>query len=76
MAEQNQVSFQRGDDTTLLVRFSGAWRLRGGFPSASLVDRELRSAAQIDIDLIIQFTLAGQPSYLKSLRVDGHLSSD
>ena len=47
MAEQDQVSFQRGDDTTLLVRLSGAWRLRGGFPSASLVDRELRSAAQV-----------------------------
>ena len=47
MVEQDQVSFQRGDDTTLLVRFSGAWRLRGGFPSASLVDRELQSAAQV-----------------------------
>ena len=47
MAQQDQVSFQRGDDTTLLVRLSGAWRLRGGFPSASLVDRELRSAAQV-----------------------------
>ena len=47
MAQQDQVSFQRGHDTTLLVRFSGAWRLRGGFPSASLVDRELRSAAQV-----------------------------
>jgi hypothetical protein len=35
-----------------------------------------KSGAQIDIDLIVQFTLAGQPSYLKSLRVDGHLSSD
>ena len=47
MAEQDQISFQRGDDTTLLVRFSGAWRLRGGLPSASLVDRELQSAAQV-----------------------------
>ena len=47
MVEQDQVSFQRGDDTTLLVRFSGAWRLRGGLPSASLVDRELQSAAQV-----------------------------
>ncbi len=46
MAEQDHVSFQRGDGT-LLVRFSGAWRLRGGLPSASLVDRELRSAAQV-----------------------------
>jgi len=47
MAEQDHVCFQRGDDTTLLVRFSGAWRLRGGLPSASLVDRELQSAAQV-----------------------------
>jgi len=41
MAEQPQVSFQRADDATLQVRFSGAWRLRGGFPSASLLQREL-----------------------------------
>lgn len=47
MAEQGQISFQRGDDTKLLVRLSGAWRLRGGLPSASLVDRELQSAAQV-----------------------------
>ena len=47
MAEQDHVSFQRGDDTKLLVRSSGAWRLRGGLPSVSLVDRELRSAAQV-----------------------------
>src|SRR5712692_4394811 len=47
MAEEDQVSFQRGDDTTLLVRLSGAWHLRNGLPSASLVDRELRSAAQV-----------------------------
>ncbi len=47
MAEHDQVSFQRGDDSTLLVRFSGAWRLRGGLPSASLVERELQSTAQV-----------------------------
>jgi hypothetical protein len=47
MAEQDQVSFQRGDDTTLLVRLSGAWHLRGGLPSASLVDRELQAATQV-----------------------------
>jgi phospholipid/cholesterol/gamma-HCH transport system permease protein len=28
MAEQDQISFQRGDDTTLLVRFSGAVQLK------------------------------------------------
>jgi len=47
MAERDRVSLQRRDDTTLLVRFSGAWRLQGGLPSVSLVDRELRSAAQV-----------------------------
>ena len=47
MAEQRQVSFQRADDAMLLVRFSGAWRLRGGLPSASLVERELESAPKV-----------------------------
>jgi phospholipid/cholesterol/gamma-HCH transport system permease protein len=42
--EQNQVSLQRGDDTRLLVSFRGIWRLRGGLPSASLVERELQSS--------------------------------
>jgi phospholipid/cholesterol/gamma-HCH transport system permease protein len=30
------------------VCLSGAWRLRGGLPSASLIDRELHSAAQLN----------------------------
>jgi ABC-type taurine transport system ATPase subunit len=33
---------QKGDDT-LEVRLAGAWRLRGGLPSAALVERELES---------------------------------
>jgi phospholipid/cholesterol/gamma-HCH transport system permease protein len=47
MAEQRQVSFQRAGDTTLLVRFSGAWRLRRGLPSALLLERELESAPKV-----------------------------
>jgi phospholipid/cholesterol/gamma-HCH transport system permease protein len=47
MAEQRQVSFQQADDATLLVRFSGAWRLRGGLPSALLLERELESAPRV-----------------------------
>lgn len=47
MAEQRQVSFQRGDDATLLVRFSGAWRLRRGLPSALLLEHELESAPKV-----------------------------
>jgi hypothetical protein len=37
MAEEGQVSFQCAGEATLLVRFSGRWRLRGGLPSASLI---------------------------------------
>ena len=46
--EQGQVSFQHRDDSTLVVCLSGAWRLRGGLPSASLIDREVHSAAQLN----------------------------
>ncbi len=42
-----QVSFQRTADATLLVRFSGRWRLRGGLPSASLIERELGPAPKV-----------------------------
>jgi phospholipid/cholesterol/gamma-HCH transport system permease protein len=47
LLEQGQVSFQHRDDATLVVCLSGAWRLRGGLPSASLIDRELHSATQL-----------------------------
>jgi phospholipid/cholesterol/gamma-HCH transport system permease protein len=47
MVEQDHVSFQRRDDAALVVRLSGAWRLQGGLPSTSLLDRQLQSAAQV-----------------------------
>ena len=46
MAEQDQVSFQRGNDTTLLIRLSGVWRLRGGMTSDATVQQELERAPQ------------------------------
>ena len=47
MTEEGQVSFQRAADATLLVRFSGRWRLRGGLPSASLIERELEPPSKV-----------------------------
>jgi phospholipid/cholesterol/gamma-HCH transport system permease protein len=47
MAEQGHLSFELGDGTTLLVRLSGAWRLRGGLPSASLIERELEPEPKV-----------------------------
>lgn len=46
MAEQSQVSFQRSGEA-ILIRLSGAWRLRGGLPSASLVQRELEASPKV-----------------------------
>jgi phospholipid/cholesterol/gamma-HCH transport system permease protein len=46
MAEQDQVSFQRGNDTTLLIRLSGVWRLRGGMTSDATVQQELERSPQ------------------------------
>jgi phospholipid/cholesterol/gamma-HCH transport system permease protein len=46
MAEQDQVSFQRGNDATLLIRLSGAWRLRGGMASNATVQQELERSPQ------------------------------
>jgi len=46
MAEHSQVSFQRSGEG-ILIRLSGAWRLRGGLPSASLVQRELESSPTV-----------------------------
>jgi phospholipid/cholesterol/gamma-HCH transport system permease protein len=45
MAEQSQVSFQRTGDA-ILVRLSGAWRLRGGMSSEATVQQELKRAPQ------------------------------
>jgi len=46
MAEHSQVSFQRSGEG-ILIRLSGAWRLRGGLPSASLVQREVESSPTV-----------------------------
>jgi phospholipid/cholesterol/gamma-HCH transport system permease protein len=45
MAEQSQVSFQRSGDA-ILVRLSGAWRLRGGMSTEATVQQELERAPQ------------------------------
>ena len=34
-------------DASLEVKLAGAWRLRGGLPSAALLQRELESAPQV-----------------------------
>jgi phospholipid/cholesterol/gamma-HCH transport system permease protein len=47
MAEQHQISFQRDANSTLLVRISGAWHLRGRLPSASLVQQELETGPEV-----------------------------
>src|SRR6184192_2907991 len=44
MTEQGTLSFKQTGDATLEVQLAGAWRLRGGLPSAALVKRELESA--------------------------------
>ena len=43
MAEQGTLSFKQTGGATLEVHLTGAWRLRGGIPSAALVKRELES---------------------------------
>ncbi len=45
MAELSQVSFRRSGNT-ILMRLAGVWRLRGGLPSAALVQRELESSPE------------------------------
>ena len=47
MAEQGTLSFKQTGDATLEVHLAGAWRLRGGLPSAALVKRELESAPSV-----------------------------
>jgi phospholipid/cholesterol/gamma-HCH transport system permease protein len=44
---EGHISFRRDDATTLQVRFSGAWRLRRGLPTAQLIERELKSAGNV-----------------------------
>jgi phospholipid/cholesterol/gamma-HCH transport system permease protein len=45
MAEQSQVSFQRSGDA-ILVRLSGAWRLRGGMASDAKLEQEFERSPQ------------------------------
>ena len=45
MAEPSQVSFQRSGDA-VLVRLSGAWRLRGGMASDAKLEQELERSPQ------------------------------
>ena len=45
MAEQSQVSLQRSGDA-ILIRLSGAWRLRGGMASDITVQQELERSPQ------------------------------
>jgi phospholipid/cholesterol/gamma-HCH transport system permease protein len=45
MAEQSQVSFQRSGDA-ILVRLSGAWRLRGGMASDAKLQQEFARLPQ------------------------------
>ena len=47
MAIEGGLSFRQMSDASLEVRLAGAWRLRGGLPSASLLQRELESAPQV-----------------------------
>ena len=46
-AVESVLSFALTDDASLEVRLAGAWRLRGGLPSASLVQRELESVPKV-----------------------------
>jgi phospholipid/cholesterol/gamma-HCH transport system permease protein len=47
MAVEGGLSFMQTGDASLEVRLAGAWRLRGGLPSASLLQRELEAAPQV-----------------------------
>ena len=44
-AVEGGLSFMQTGDASLEVKLAGAWRLRGGLPSASLLQRELESGA-------------------------------
>ena len=48
MESSSQLSFGHGGDGNLLVRLAGAWRLRRGVPSSSLVQREFESARKVN----------------------------
>jgi phospholipid/cholesterol/gamma-HCH transport system permease protein len=44
---EGNLSFMQTGDASLDVRLAGAWRLRGGLPSASLLQRELESTPNV-----------------------------
>ena len=46
-AVEGGLSFMQTGDAALEVKLAGAWRLRGGLPSASLLERELDGAPRI-----------------------------
>lgn len=46
-AARGGLSFKQTGDATLEIQIAGAWRLRGGLPSADLVQRQLESAPQV-----------------------------
>ena len=47
MADNSQLGFNLAGDATLKVQLRGVWRLRGGRPSAALVEQKLESARQV-----------------------------
>jgi phospholipid/cholesterol/gamma-HCH transport system permease protein len=47
MADNSQLGFNLAGDATLKIQLRGVWRLRGGRPSAVLVEHELESARQV-----------------------------
>ena len=47
MASQAQLSFDRPDNQTLVVRFAGSWRVADGVPSTSEVEAQLESDPSI-----------------------------
>ena len=47
MATDGGFSFRQTGDASLEVRLAGAWRLRAGLPSATLLQREIESIPQI-----------------------------
>src|SRR5215510_2003101 len=47
MADNSQLLFNLAADSTLKVQLRGTWRLRGGLPSATLLEHELESGRQV-----------------------------
>ena len=42
--QSGELSFARADNSTLVVRLAGDWRLRHGLPSAAIVEKQLDTA--------------------------------